>query len=144
MFIMGSTTVYSKKVDFVYNLATSFFDLLKDKPTNRRRGGEDDDEDGDGGEEDEETANRRKQERRKQTLAGIRNLVQKLEKHPRPTLPIVPIAFTPLAEFEKVNVPLYSRLDPTEIVGKKDDFKVNTFHIYQVRLYGSVIVIISD
>ena len=32
----------------------------------------------------------------------------------------------PLADFEKCNVPIYNSKNKNEVVGKKDDFKINT------------------
>jgi hypothetical protein len=50
------------------------------------------------------------------------------------TMPMKPMSLIPLADFEKVNVPLYSRRNNKEIIGKKDDFRVNTAHVLkQVR-----------
>lgn len=62
----------------------------------------------------------------------MRNQILKLSK-PRPLLPIIPISFTMLANYEKTNVPLYNRNN--EVIGKKDDFKINVCHIYEVNFY---------
>lgn len=62
----------------------------------------------------------------------MRNQLIKLSK-PRPLLPIIPICFTMLADFEKTNVPLYNRFNTNEIIGNKDDFKINVCHIEEVK-----------
>lgn len=38
----------------------------------------------------------------------------------------MPMSLMPLADFEKCNVPIYARRNCKEVIGKKDDFKINT------------------
>lgn len=60
------------------------------------------------------------------------HLLDRLSQRRAPLLPVVPIAFFPLSDFEKTDVPLCTRTNPKEIIGKKDDFKINACHIHEV------------
>jgi len=65
----------------------------------------------------------------------MRSLLERLSNKPAPLLPIVPIAFIPLSDFEKTDVPLYTRTNSKEQIGKKDDFRINSCHMFEVSLY---------
>ncbi|KAI1726513.1 condensin II complex subunit CAP-H2 or CNDH2, c-term domain-containing protein [Ditylenchus destructor] len=133
--IHGSTNVYSKKVEYVYQIATNFFDQLKEsKPKKRQRedGAENNENDGSDDEGPESTHRNPYLQPAiaKSRLSSMKQVLTKLSK-PRQCLPIVPIAFTPLADYEKTDVPLCNRLNPKEVIGKKDDFKLNVTHIHE-------------
>ncbi|KAI1732982.1 condensin II complex subunit CAP-H2 or CNDH2, c-term domain-containing protein [Ditylenchus destructor] len=123
--IHGSTNVYSKKVEYVYQIATNFFDQLKEsKPKKRQKedGGENDEN---GGSDDEgpESTHRNHYLQpaiTKSRLSSMKQILIKLSK-PRQCLPIVPIAFTPLADYEKTDVPLCNRLNLREVIAHNDD-----------------------
>lgn len=38
----------------------------------------------------------------------------------------LPMSLMPLAEFEKMNVALFARRNSKELIGQKDDFRINT------------------
>uniref|UniRef100_A0A1I7XRG4 CNDH2_C domain-containing protein n=1 Tax=Heterorhabditis bacteriophora TaxID=37862 RepID=A0A1I7XRG4_HETBA len=54
------------------------------------------------------------------------DLVMKYSKVVVPTISVMPMSLMPLADFEKCNVPLYTCKNNRDIIGKKDDFKINT------------------
>lgn len=62
----------------------------------------------------------------------MRSLLERLSNKPAPTLPTVPIAFIPLSDFEKTEVPLFTRTNSKEQIGKKDDFRINSCHMHEV------------
>jgi hypothetical protein len=62
----------------------------------------------------------------------MRSVLERLSQRQAPTFPLVPISFIPLSDFEKSDVPLFSRTNAKEQIGKKDDFRINSCHIYEV------------
>jgi hypothetical protein len=59
-------------------------------------------------------------------------LLERLTLHQTSALPLVPIAFVPLSDFEKTDVPLFTRTNNKDQIGKKDDFRINSCHIHEV------------
>lgn len=55
----------------------------------------------------------------------------------------MPMSLMPLADYEKCNVPMYARKKSKEVIGKKDDFKMNTAYISEeVGLFYTYLLII--
>jgi flavoprotein len=61
----------------------------------------------------------------------MKNLIEKLSKS-GPVLPHIPISFIPLADFEKSDVPLCTRTNVNNTIGRKDDFRINTCYVCEV------------
>ncbi|EFO17966.1 hypothetical protein LOAG_10533 [Loa loa] len=131
--IQGSTMVYGKKVEYVHGLARDFYEQLRDKKASRKRNSDnmehvEDDVDEFSQEPDDpceliQFTNLR--------TVDWKTLMLKSEAKPPPLLPQVPISLMPLADFEKTNVPLYSSRNLKELIGKKDDFIINTGFIHK-------------
>ncbi|CAG9530303.1 unnamed protein product [Cercopithifilaria johnstoni] len=131
--IQGSTIVYGKKVEYVHGLARDFYEQLRDKKTSRKRNSDnmehvEDDVDEFIQEPDDpceliQFTNLR--------AVDWKTLMLKSEAKPPPLLAQIPISLMPLADFEKTNVPLYSSRNLKELIGKKDDFIINTGFIHK-------------
>ncbi|KAL3989358.1 hypothetical protein ACH3XW_27345 [Acanthocheilonema viteae] len=131
--IQGSTMVYGKKVEYVHGLARDFYEQLRDKKTFRKRNSDnmehvEDDVDEYSQEPDDpceliQFTNVR--------TVDWKTLMLKNEAKPPPLLAQIPISLMPLADFEKTNVPLYSSRNPKELIGKRDDFIINTGFIHE-------------
>uniref|UniRef100_A0A1I8B368 Condensin complex subunit 2 n=1 Tax=Meloidogyne hapla TaxID=6305 RepID=A0A1I8B368_MELHA len=124
LLIHGTTNVYVRKIEYVHQIALNFFDELKeDKPKEKnKKKNAHGDQDGDDqlGDDDQDTS-----------FSYMRSLLERLSNKPAPSLPTVPIAFIPLSDFEKTDVPLYTRTNSKEQIGKKDDFRINSCHMYE-------------
>ncbi|VDK65649.1 unnamed protein product [Onchocerca ochengi] len=130
--IQGSTMVYGKKVEYVHGLARDFYEQLRDKKISQKRNSDmenvEDDVDEITQEPDDpceliQFTNLRS--------VDWKTLMLKSEAKPPPLLPQIPISLMPLADFEKTNVPLYSSRNLKELIGKKDDFIINTGFIHK-------------
>lgn len=132
LLIHGTTNVYVKKIDYVLQIALNFFDELKeDKPQGKnKKKNANDDQDGELADDDNQEVRHEKQ-RPKTSFSYMRSLLERLSNKPAPLLPIVPIAFIPLSDFEKTDVPLYTRTNSKEQIGKKDDFRINSCHMFE-------------
>lgn len=139
MLIHGTTTVYVKKVEYVLQIAQNFFDQLKEDNRNdkqrRRRGADDGIENGEGENaedaENDDPQRRRAKRKPEVNYTAMGNYLERFNRYRAPHLPLVPIAFVPLSDFEKSNVTLFTRTNQDEQIGKKDDFRVNTCHIHE-------------
>ncbi|KAM3728911.1 Condensin-2 complex subunit [Dirofilaria immitis] len=130
--IQGSTMVYGKKVEYVHGLARNFYEQLRDKKAFQKKNSDDmenaeDDVDEFTREPDDpceliQFTNLR--------TVDWKTLMLKSEAKPPPLLPQIPISLMPLADFEKTNVTLYSSRNLKELIGKKDDFIINTGFIH--------------
>uniref|UniRef100_A0A915MQG0 Condensin II complex subunit H2 N-terminal domain-containing protein n=1 Tax=Meloidogyne javanica TaxID=6303 RepID=A0A915MQG0_MELJA len=128
LLIHGTTNVYVKKIDYVLQIALNFFDELKeDKPQGKnKKKYANDDQEGELADDDNQEVRHEKQ-KPKTSFSYMRSLLERLSNKPAPLLPIVPIAFIPLSDFEKTDVPLYTRTNSKEQIGKKDDFRINSY-----------------
>uniref|UniRef100_A0A0R3RVE6 Condensin-2 complex subunit H2 n=1 Tax=Elaeophora elaphi TaxID=1147741 RepID=A0A0R3RVE6_9BILA len=132
--IQGSTMVYGKKVEYVHGLARDFYEQLRDKKTSRKRNS------GDNMEHVEDDVDEFAQEPddpcellqfTNLRTVDWKTLMLKSEAKPPPLLAQMPISLMPLADFEKTNVPLYSSRNLKELIGKRDDFIINTGFIHK-------------
>ncbi|KAL3110183.1 hypothetical protein niasHT_015786 [Heterodera trifolii] len=150
LLIHGTTTVYARKVDYVLQKAQNFFDQLREdenihhqqQQKGKRRKDDPLEEGAEAtGEEMDENANaddagegreKRQPKANQINYASLGHLLDRLIVSQRRTslLPVVPIAFFPLTDFEKRNVSLCTRTNPTEVFGKMEDFKLNSCHVY--------------
>ncbi|VDM98938.1 unnamed protein product [Thelazia callipaeda] len=138
MLIQGSTMVYSKKVEYVYGLARNFYEQLCSKKTLRKKNTEDVNENMDvvGNDSDDEPQVFDDPCELIPVTKLLRTndwntLMLKTEQKPPLLLPMIPPSLMPLADYEKSNVPLYSSRNNKELVGKKDDFIINTGFIHK-------------
>ncbi|GMT23340.1 hypothetical protein PFISCL1PPCAC_14637, partial [Pristionchus fissidentatus] len=131
--IQGSATIYGRKVDFVYDDVIAFRNMLstnKGKGKGKKNAAEDEEEDD--GIDPIDTVpsdsfvliDYSKSKRSDMASLCIKNGVKRVL-----TVPLMPMSLMPLADFEKCNVPMYARKKSKEVIGKKDDFKMNSAYI---------------
>ncbi|CAI4225893.1 unnamed protein product [Auanema sp. JU1783] len=132
MLIQGTVSVFGKKVDLVFNEAFNFMESLKS--TNKsKKDDEGFENDGDDASDIEEsnsfTDPSSLQDFRNLKAANLGTITMKHRPCKIPKISIMPMSLMPLADFEKCNVPIYSHKKSKDIIGKKDDFKINTGYI---------------
>uniref|UniRef100_A0A915PNM2 Condensin-2 complex subunit H2 n=1 Tax=Setaria digitata TaxID=48799 RepID=A0A915PNM2_9BILA len=131
--IQGSTMVYGKKVEYVHELARGFYEQLRDKKTSRKGNIDNMEEEED---DVDEVAQQLDDPCELIQFTNLKSsdwktLTLRNEAKPPTLLPQIPISLMPLADFEKTNVPLYSSRNTKELIGKKDDFIINTGFIHK-------------
>ncbi len=153
LLIQGSTAVYGKKVEYLYQLVCAMLDMLSHKKKKQEAGRKqkgDADGDGvgtgddgpegaeadDGGDEDfMDMENVR--ESGAIVLREDELLIERSRRGPvadaSRLIPPMPMSLVPLEDFEKMDVPILSRNG--EVVGKKDDFRINTCFMHPSGLY---------
>ncbi|VDK75074.1 unnamed protein product [Litomosoides sigmodontis] len=131
--IQGSTIVYGKKVEYVHGLARDFYEQLRDKKAFRNRAP-------DNMEHIEDDVSEFNQEPNDPCelmqftnlrIADWKTFMLKSQTKPLPLLAQIPVSLIPLSDFEKTNVPLYSSRNLKELIGKRDDFIINTGFIHK-------------
>ncbi|CAJ0603286.1 unnamed protein product [Cylicocyclus nassatus] len=129
MLIQGSAFVFGRKVDYVHSQAVHFFEALQSHKTKKKKKGGDEDE---GYEDDNgvpldpcdllDYSNTK--------VCNVNTLYKdfcKSKYHGKPPkITVMPMSLMPLADNEKNGVLIYSTGYRKEIVGKMDDFKMNS------------------
>ncbi|KHN84028.1 Condensin-2 complex subunit H2 [Toxocara canis] len=148
LLIQSTSDVYCRKVEYVYGLAVGFSDHIRQKQSKNKNitrrtcsdavedeEAEDDCDDVDA----EEAFETRRCLDDPCVLIDFTDLrpdqpsVLSLESEsiiPH-TLPVLPMSLMTVAEFEKINVALYARRNRQQLIGQKDDFKINTGFIHR-------------
>uniref|UniRef100_A0A914ZWH1 Condensin-2 complex subunit H2 n=1 Tax=Parascaris univalens TaxID=6257 RepID=A0A914ZWH1_PARUN len=138
MLIQGISDVYCRKIDYVYQLAVSFSDQLRLKMSRKRKsdyGSDDGVEDGVAEDDDVEMEAAFDQHPTDPCVLIDFTLLRPVDSslltisndfNAAATLPVLPMSLVPLAEFEKMNMPLFARRNSKELIGQKDDFRINT------------------
>ncbi|GMR47704.1 hypothetical protein PMAYCL1PPCAC_17899, partial [Pristionchus mayeri] len=132
--IQGTSTIYSKKVDFVYDDVVAFRNSLSDQKGKKNKkgangNGDDEDENGEDPVEAVPSDNLELKDYSKSKRSPMESLCLKSGVKRVLTIPLMPMSLMPLADYEKCNVPMYARKKSKEVIGKKDDFKMNTAYI---------------
>uniref|UniRef100_A0A914XMQ7 Condensin-2 complex subunit H2 n=1 Tax=Plectus sambesii TaxID=2011161 RepID=A0A914XMQ7_9BILA len=137
MLIQGTTCVYGRKVEYLYQKVLQTKELLanrKKQKDDQQQAGEDNE--GGGGHNDDDDDDPESNED-SDVLVSFDKLKpgKGVEMRERRNVlaadllqPLLPMALIPLADFEKANVPLVSRTG--EVLGKKDDFRVNNCYVH--------------
>uniref|UniRef100_F1KRK5 Condensin-2 complex subunit H2 n=1 Tax=Ascaris suum TaxID=6253 RepID=F1KRK5_ASCSU len=135
MLVQGISDVYCRKIEYVYELAIGFSDQMRLKKSRKKNGSDDDVEDGEAEDDDMGTEAAFDQHPadpcapidftflrpEDPSVLRVRNGFKAAA-----TLPVLPMSLMPLAEFEKMNVALFARRNSKELIGQKDDFRINT------------------
>lgn len=148
--VQGSAQIYSRKVEYLYELTLNLLDFLASrKPAAPTANGF---EDGDDPPPDQAPRTRGRKARNQtaddedECFASLDSIqesadidlieedestpVKRKKRHTRSQkfIKAVPLDLVPLEEFEKSDVPLTTRTG--EVVGKKDDFRINTCYTH--------------
>uniref|UniRef100_A0AAF5PJM1 CNDH2_C domain-containing protein n=1 Tax=Wuchereria bancrofti TaxID=6293 RepID=A0AAF5PJM1_WUCBA len=129
--IQGSTMVYGKKVEYVHGLARDFYEQLRDKKASQKRNLDDVEHADDIDEFTQELDDCDLIQFTNLQTVDWKTLMLKSEAKPPQLLPQIPISLMSPADFEKTNVPLYSSRNLKELIGKRDDFIINTGFIHK-------------
>ncbi|CAH1787250.1 unnamed protein product [Owenia fusiformis] len=129
--IQGSACVYSKKVEYLYSLVYQALDLLANKKTQKQgpsvdADGKDADAPHTKDDEDEEFLTL--DDIKEHNNIDMKNDIGEHDAHAVHVVPRTPMALVPLEEGEKGANPLLSRTG--EILGSRNDFKMNTCNIH--------------
>uniref|UniRef100_A0A0M3K7H1 Kleisin, abnormal closure, protein 2 (inferred by orthology to a C. elegans protein) n=1 Tax=Anisakis simplex TaxID=6269 RepID=A0A0M3K7H1_ANISI len=147
LLIQSTSDVYSRKVEYVFELALGFSDQVRlQKGKNRNAGAQEGDDD-----DDAEAAfdshpadpcdlidftTLRPQQ--------AKSLQHKSDSSVPSTFPVLPLSMMRLAEFEKSSVTLYARRNNKELIGRKDDFKINTAFVHDtVSFFTTASLVLS-
>ncbi|WKY06495.1 hypothetical protein Q1695_006580 [Nippostrongylus brasiliensis] len=132
MLIQGSVFVFGRKVDYVHTQALHFFEAIQTQKTSKKKkthGSHDDDE---GFHEDEaesiDPCDLQNYSKIKKCKPSFMRLMSRKSRRKckLPKISIMPMSLMPLADFEKNGVLIYSTGYRNEVVGKMDDFKMNS------------------
>eukprot|EP00080_Pristionchus_pacificus_P004238 PDM64258.1 rfc-3 [Pristionchus pacificus] len=131
--IQGTSSIYFKKVDYVYEDVMAFRTVLAgQKGKKGKKGANDNGEEDEGGADPADIAPNDAIvliDYSKSKRSDITSLCLKSGPKRSLTVPLMPMSLMPLADYEKCNVPMYARKKSKEVIGKKDDFKMNTAYI---------------
>uniref|UniRef100_A0A915HR83 Condensin-2 complex subunit H2 n=1 Tax=Romanomermis culicivorax TaxID=13658 RepID=A0A915HR83_ROMCU len=165
--IQGCTQVYSKKVEYLYELTLDLWQSLCKGPTTARPGSDENDEGRREGAEEHRVIRGHKSRRDDMEEAdddgpfaaldeleegqniNLDETVEKKKRNKRSTkrLKHIPLDLVPLEDYEKSGVPLVTKTG--EVIGKKDDYRVNTCFVHNsgallLDLSNSVLVDAPD
>ncbi|KAK6111823.1 hypothetical protein QQG55_45165 [Brugia pahangi] len=130
--IQGSTMIYGKKVEYVHGLAQGFYEQLRDKKASQKRILDDVEHTDDIGEFTQEPDDPCDLiQFTNLQIVDWKTIMLKSEAKPPQLLAQIPISLMPLADFEKTSMSLYSSRNLKELIGKRDDFIINTGFIHK-------------
>lgn len=132
LLIQGSTCVYSKKVEYLYNLVFQMLDLLSSKRKNQQQKNDvENDKEGNTFLEMEENHFLSLDDIKEQKHLEMNENVNFINKRKSciQLLPCLPTSLIPLEEGEKGNVILYNHKG--EILGNKHDFRINLCDVHK-------------
>ncbi|VDN55846.1 unnamed protein product [Dracunculus medinensis] len=137
LLIQGTAMVYGRKVEYIHQIAMQLLDKLKERGSRKRKADDNctNDEMAEMDESSEtETDIFEPIDFSKLVPSKLQSYILKQPLKVTKLISQIPISLTALTDYEKTNVQLFSRRNKNELIGKKDDFIINTgFVLKNVR-----------